>query len=338
LRIRFPVFPVLASLLITASILGQTPYSIAPNSAPASGGTNVTIKGDFGAWPYEVFFGNTRATATTRVDEHTLTAVTPAHFPGPSILRIFEYDRFLDTGVMFFFTGDLQEEYEIMLVPMLTPPVRGGFGSEFHTKLVMASTDSEKSVPVYGLTEVCTSPCVPPPVGDSPLVATETQTEIALNGTPGRWIYVPRDRAHLLAANLRVYDVSRTDLNYGVEIPIVRERDIRYGKLVLLNIPTDPRFRNTLRIYGAPDSEITLTIEGQAPRTFNLENGGDYFTPAYAQFSDFPTSGGPLRVTIDAVGYLQGPSPPVPLADAVWAFVTVTNNDTQMISTVTPQP
>ena len=338
MRSRFPL-AVFASLLITVSVLAQTPYSVAPNTAPAEGGTTVTIKGDFGALPYEVFFGNARATSTTRVDDHTLTAVTPAHFPGPSILRIFEYDRFIDTGVMFFFTGDLQESFEAMLVPLLTPPVRGGFGSEFHTKLVMVSTDPSKSVPVYGLTEACPSPCVPPPpVGDSPLVATQEQSEIALNGTPGRWIYVPRDSAHLLAANLRVYDVSRTDLNYGVEIPIVRERDIRFGKVVLVNIPTDPRFRNTLRIYGAPDSEITMTVEGQAPRTFTLTNGGDQFSPAYAQFSGFPTTGGPLRVTIQAVGYVQGPSPPVPLPDPVWAFVSVTNKDTQMISTITPQP
>ncbi|HEX2059152.1 MAG TPA: hypothetical protein VHK90_00280, partial [Thermoanaerobaculia bacterium] len=63
----------------------------------------MTITGEFGAWPYGVYFGSTAALETRRVDEHTLVAVTPPHLPGVSEVRIFEYDLFLGTDLTFTF-------------------------------------------------------------------------------------------------------------------------------------------------------------------------------------------------------------------------------------------
>ena len=38
-------------------------------------------------------------------------------------------------------------------------------------------------------------------------------------------MYVDDSQVDLLTMNLRVHDVSRADLNFGTEMPIVRERD-----------------------------------------------------------------------------------------------------------------
>ena len=63
-------------------------------------------------------------------------------------------------------------------------------------------------------------------------------------------------------------------------------------------------------------------------------NVGYSTTPEYAQISDlvgaFPqlAGKGPLRILIGAVAKGQAP---------FWGFVTVTNNDTQQVTTITPQ-
>jgi hypothetical protein len=55
------------------------------------------------------------------------------------------------------------------------------------------------------------------------------------------------------------------------------------------------------------------------------------FDPAYAQFSDFPSNVGEISVVL---------TPPAPgeagFATPYWAFLSVTNNDTQFITTIRP--
>jgi hypothetical protein len=64
----------------------------------------------------------------------------------------------------------------------------------------------------------------------------------------------------------------------------------------------------------------------------HLSGATNPFEPAYAEIGDFPVGAGDVRVTIHTwsrLGHI--PNPPV------WAFLSVTNNDTQMITTITPQ-
>jgi hypothetical protein len=61
----------------------------------------------------------------------------------------------------------------------------------------------------------------------------------------------------------------------------------------------------------------------------------DLFHVGYGVFSDFPTDGGIVRVTVD---YEVDFETIVPLELPMWGMITVTNNDTQAISTITPQP
>jgi hypothetical protein len=315
--------------------------SISPSSGPTTGGTVVTLTGTF--WKgldYGVVFGAAEAQPAT-ADEHTLTVVTPPHLPGTTGITLFEYDLFESGGdVSFTFEGDPPASLERMLVPILTPPAAGAFGSLFQTDLHVAATAPNAAVLVYGLKAHCID-CSLGVVGNdvalkfiTPYFSSVGPTDVIPTGNPGTFFFVPREQVKDLAVNLRVYDSSRSDANFGTELPIVRERDLVHGKpITLLGVPTDPRFRNTLRIYATAAVTVTVTVTdttgGKTQRMVALGAGHDVYEPAFASLSDFPASAGTATVTID----------PAPDATTpIWAFVSVTNNVTQLITTITPQP
>ncbi len=234
---------------------------------------------------------------------------------------------------------------ERVLLPILTPPVQGAFGSEFHTELRIAN-DSDDTVFLLGLDSLGCSPICLPALFPLTLLAHQEvgPGDVSLNGGPGRFVFIAADQVSSVAMNLRVHDVNRGGLNYGTEIPIARESDFRTNKIIFVGVPTDPRFRNTLRIYSESEIDVLVKVGNLAPVRVKLTGGlsfpggidlSDFFRPAYASFSTFPTGLAPVRVTVEAdpdfVSLL-------PIEIPLWAFITVTNNDTQVISTITPQP
>lgn len=334
-------------LLLSPALFAQLViHSVTPSSGPTSGGTTVVIKGEFGTWPYYVYFGGVPALSTDRPDADTLVAVTPPHLPGNAPISVFEYDLIAGTTGSFEFTGGVPEDkLERILVPTLTPPVHGAFGSEFHTELRLSSSNPQLSFPFFGLEQPCLSP-IPEPICPSdfanvPMHVRPGQDlgphDFQYDGKPGRFLYLGKTDAEWLAANLRVFDVSRASLDYGTEIPVVRSRDFEQESILLLGVPTDPRFRNTLRIYGTGEMRMTITVQGRQPVELVLSQPADIFDPAYGVFTDFPVGSGPVWVRIDGPPPAAGPSPPIYFG-SFWAFITVTNNETQVISTITPQP
>jgi hypothetical protein len=317
---RLAVLPFLLAALSVSADHGQE-CTISPSSGPTSGGTTVTIRcNDLKeGWPYGVIFGSTGAISTERTAADTLVAVAPPHLPGTVGITLFEYDRGMGTHLTYTFEGAIPESFERMLLPIFTPPVHGAFGSEFRTELRIRAKEPA-GIALNGLRVT---------FSDDPLELGHVPNGwppemLVYEGDPGRFFFVDDEDATNIAASLRVYDVSRAGENFGTEIPIVRDRDFS-TRILLLGIAGDARYRNTLRIYGTNASTATITIGGRAPVTVPLRAGVSLFDPAYAQFSDFPIGGDPVDVRIEA------PSP-------VWAFVSVTNNETQLISTITPQP
>lgn len=160
------------------------------------------------------------------------------------------------------------------------------------------------------------------------------------------FLYVKSEFSDHVHFHLRSADTSREALSFGTEIPVIREKEARTGKIDLMDVPVDTRFRRTLRIYGGfghttLTEAITMTV-----RVFPLESdqllsesvvtlawgGGPYpFYPAYREFDPVP-SGSTLsteRVRIQLE--------PVNQTVRYWAFLTVTNNETNHITTITPQ-
>lgn len=317
----------LAILLFFAlPLFAQTPpYSIEPASGTIRGGDTVIIRGNFPlGQTYEVFFDTNRITTIGFLDGgNAITVQTPVHLPGVSKVTLKVNGVTVDPGLTYEFTGYLSVAFERVLLPVFTPPIAGAFGSEFRTELDLVNTAAEP-VPVYGLTTCCggaVDPRIPlllPRRAALPVLVT--------NGAPGRFALVPREEMDKLTANLRAYDTSRSAENFGTEVPLARmTKDFTSQPFPLLGVPLDARFRKTLRIYAEDPNVVTIRGLG-APRTVTLTGNTDMFTPAYAEISDFPAGTGLTDVIIE----------PTNAGAGVWAFITVTNNETQHITTIAP--
>lgn len=153
-------------------------------------------------------------------------------------------------------------------------------------------------------------------------------------------LLVPRPEADLLSFGLRVRDVSRQAEGFGSEIPVVRERNLITDRPIeLLDVPLDPRYRVKVRIYALDpilvDNRVTITVRDPETRAVRSEQRliltrdcqACPNLPSYAEL-DLPPGTRNERVLISIDGPAGAPS---------WAFATVTNNDTQQVTIVSPQ-
>jgi hypothetical protein len=176
-------------------------------------------------------------------------------------------------------------------------------------------------------------------------------TSILTVGGGGDYSETPT-KAEDLVFSLRVRDVSRQAETWGTEVPVVRERDLFARDLFLPNVPVTDGFRNMLRIYHmqSGDAEVLVRIYrivGLRHPAFSyqlqpdvllgehlirLVGGPEGFdVPGYAEIADLgmiAPLGDAERIVIE----IQPVTPDL----RYWAFVSVTNNATQHVTTVTP--
>ena len=229
------------------------------------------------------------------------------------------------------------EDSDLVLLPIFTEPVAGAHGARFASELRLFNRSTDQSLEIAGpLYRDCPILC---PVQPYVLAPLEEDTP-APTGRPGVLLLIkPEQRQHLVA-QLRVFDISRAATNFGTEIPVVFGEDLRPTPITLLGVPTDERFRNTLRIYALRASTFTIRMETEhgallSERIVYVPAGELNGDPAYAMFSDFPSRVGAVRVTI--IEFNPGVTPPELMPVRFWAFITVTNNETQHITVVSPQ-
>jgi hypothetical protein len=176
-------------------------------------------------------------------------------------------------------------------------------------------------------------PCLVYPCGERLYPATIERYE---DGFPrGAVLHVPRGEAPELSFALRVRDVSRQAEGFGTQIPVVRERDFTHGgDVALLDVPVDPRYRVKLRMYALDPLFGTGTLVttrdpvtgvSRLNRLVTLQRVGDD-QHHYAEL-DLPAGSANERVNV----YIH-----FPLDAIAWAFATVTNNDTQQVTIVSP--
>lgn len=135
-------------------------------------------------------------------------------------------------------------------------------------------------------------------------------------------------------------DISRSAQSAGTELPVVREDALR-AHIALIDIPSEPGFRHSLRIYdvthGAAvrvrifpfqgdqalvDQNVML-LQPENPLTAPAQIGLHGLTSLFPALNGIPR----LRIEIDALSLTQ----------RLWGFVSITNNETQEFTTVTPQ-
>lgn len=146
---------------------------------------------------------------------------------------------------------------------------------------------------------------------------------------------------------LRVRDVSRSDKSFGVELPAVYINNLVPSiRLQLLNVPVEKEYRYNLRLYSMSITEFSFRVrvltEGKdelvADTNISLaacgkDVGRDDL--GYAELNPLPdnllAAHQGERVRIELV------PTPAGFANWTWALLTITNNDTQEVTVVTPQ-
>ena len=161
----------------------------------------------------------------------------------------------------------------------------------------------------------------------------------------GLFLIVPRQAAPRLSFHAGVRDTSRSATEWSTEIPVVREAQFSSDGVDLLDIPANPRFRTMLRIYTPRNPvsgyeafvhvivyslETGSTLRELYPSLGNPTDCTDEVLcaerPSHAAIADLAAGLSGERVGVRVQGN-------VPL----WAFATITNNDTQRVTVVSPQ-
>lgn len=246
------------------------------------------------------------------------------------------------------------DDYVRYLVPTVATNITGANGSTWVTELTIHNP-RERELGILG--DVCSgSPFVTPPCADIFFIRPQTSRAVQLQpspfGTDGAFLYVPVDPTYpTTPMTLRVRDLSKNATSFGTEVPIARLTD--FVQLVTItDVPTDSRFRATLRIYNSSEAprEVQVrvfTLEGNTPIAEQRVQLKGIVTvapdltplhPAYAQLDPLSAAvraAGPrVRIEIDDPARVIVSPPPPP----IWAFVSITNNETQQVTTITPHP
>lgn len=240
-------------------------------------------------------------------------------------------------------------EWERIIVPVSIRNIPGAYGSLWTTEFWVFNSGSSPvnaTVNDFGCA-IATCNYVPVPPG-----AKQEDTWIVngRGGGPGVMLYVEKAHASDLTFSMHLRDLSRQAQTFGTEIPIIRERDFLTNTTQLFPVPTDDRFRQTLRIYDA-DASGTSRVRVRIFRTGTptdplAETELTLVTPATGNM--FYTNW-PYRPGYAEILWLSDALPAVRSAENVrieiepltpglryWAFVSITNNETQHVTLVTP--
>jgi hypothetical protein len=241
------------------------------------------------------------------------------------------------------------QEYERALVPIAITDhtLLGALGSEWKTTFAVHNGGADRVLLTYALQQ-CTqfSPCVNADVIEPGETSFRSGDELPFYldpNAPGTLVKYLRATGSSLSFTLRIQDISRQALTWGTEIPVIREGEFHSGRLQLLNVPLDARFRLMLRVYGLNKGTGAVAVrfysvtDGALLQTASLAmlatappNSDPSSGPDYAQLGNFVDLFETLRGTSAVRVELEASKP-------IWAFVSVTNNETQHVTTITPQ-
>ena len=338
-------------LMITGTALAQPRIdSVTPSVVATAGHTLVTFHGanligcfgacDFDERPQIMVDGTPGPIDGSSYSESAISFRTPAHGPGAADVTVIRRDGQTTTAVDVLTYVFEMEDYEAVLVPFQhqTTPTPGAFGSMWISE-TYARNENDEAVFIQ-IDEPCAILC--PPI---PSLEPRTTEPIALTDSGGPIVlFVERSGIANVHFGILVRDLSRQAEALGVEIPVVREDEFLSASSQILNVPTDPRFRLNLRIYEpipSGSAAIRMTV---------LPHMGD--EEIILAQETFAMAGDPFLNTVPfhvTVGDLVARYPGIAARESVrivleplgeiryWALLTVTNNQAQHVTTMTPQ-
>lgn len=353
---------IVVAFIASAALAQETPIidSITPSSGPASGGTEVLIRGRnldrevdcLLPCPTTVTFGKITI-PIDRNSETLISVTTPAHDIGTVDVTVDVPGKPPVTVANgFTFTAGPEDAYERVLLPIhLDGVITGAFGAQWKTDLWMRNNGADAVA-------VAPWPC---PAGQGcPAVFPLTHplpSEQAIHNlpplglsqdaaNPSRLLYLARPGADAVSFSLRFQDVARASIDGGVEMPVVREGELLRTPAQLFNVPLGPSFRVLLRVYelAYSSSEFRVVVYPQS----------EVDVPAVheSQLAASTSFNGPFRpkaayghLDVSALLNLEKVWPatarievtPLTPGSRFWAVVSIANNDTQVVTLVTPQ-
>ncbi|HEV7574140.1 MAG TPA: hypothetical protein VGQ21_21800 [Thermoanaerobaculia bacterium] len=159
--------------------------------------------------------------------------------------------------------------------------------------------------------------------------------QLTNDGLPwGHVLYPLRGTTSFFDLASRIRDTSRQSQTAGTEVPVVRERDFR-SQLRFMNLPVDARYRVTLRLWSLSDGGPLIASVDSTPAQSqgltlsripgtSMSFGSMDVTSLLTKANNNPTN---LAVTSPAN---------VPFPPPIWGMLSITNNDTQQVTIVSP--
>ncbi len=348
-----------AQIIVSGAAPGIT--SINPPFDTHAGNAVIRIRGSFPCTTSPcaapaMLFGNRPADGVERISESEIHAVAPLQTDVTVVevtVRGETYTHVRPSG----FTYVSIEDYEKILVPIAThQPIPGAHDSLWQSELRMLNGSPsalEPGLDVLHFESRC-SDCTTTVPRNSVLTPRFATPRLDSDVPPTFVIYAHKDVAPYFSFQLRVRDLSRQTETWGTEIPVVRGSDIS-STLTLLDIPMRAGFRQMLRLY-IPEyvacCQATVTffsvdgkelatrdvrpqipngaIGGLVPAGYLREGSRELaLQPAYAEL-DLQTV--PELASQETIWLTARTS-----AQRLWGFVSVTNDATQHVTTITPQ-
>lgn len=247
-------------------------------------------------------------------------------------------------------------DYETILIPVALKQVAGANGSLWSSSLLLYNGGAQTIDPnypssdIYPLDSSCgVQPPCPPIDQIAPGVTASPVLFWRQDGYTGLLLHVRQELAPTVRFYSRVQDLSRESLTWGTEIPVIREGAFLTGRSEFLGVPLDSRFRQTLRIYD-PDSHnlgvfairmfslddtqpiLETTLDLTRPPASNCTAAQELCFPSMIVLSDllsaFPQLNGLDEVRVEVE--------PLTMGLRYWAMVSITNNETQHVTTISP--
>lgn len=226
--------------------------------------------------------------------------------------------------------------FERILIPVVYNGP-GAQGSQWRTDVVMHN-HSEAYIPMLWTPQQLIG-CVPG-YCDAPMAPGETR-DLGIDNAPGGYLmHVARGQQDDLAINILFRDLTRQSTALGAEMPVIRESEFLTGRSAILNVPTEQKYRIALRGYAFYRGTIRFSVYNM-DGTPLMEHGiltlegGDEVTPYHDVIGDlmdrYSVLGGmgPFRIVFEGLDSIGD--------DRYWVFASITNNETQHVTLITPQ-
>jgi hypothetical protein len=328
-------------------VVREHPFVLKPSFGAA--GTTVLIDvrdhgscSIFPCAPPEVTFGGVKSDTVEVTPHGDIAAVAPAHAPGLVDIVVTDRDGKTTTATQAFLypdpQADLSADYERVVYPIAFRGP-GAHGSDWLTENVILNRGPIRVPTIPTLL----SPFITPP-GPEPLDAGQRRVLDTVDRDGGLLFFIPRGMDSWLAYSSHIFDRSRRATDAGTELRVVHEKDAA-AELAILNVPLTAESRQTLRIYDLDAFDgreviIEVRVPDETPviLTATLANRIVCVTaPCYPHHPTYAV------LNLDGMSSVRNAG----IADItirgrtrdalLWAFVSVTNNDTQHVTTFSPQ-